>query len=99
MATWYVRPDTSHSATRDGTSFATAWGGWSSIIWGGAGITAGDTLYVCGTHSAGAILGVGAHGATSSSRVTIRGDYAGDPGSIIFTTGNFYLNVNRSYTT
>lgn len=99
MTTWYVRPDASHSAIRNGTSYATAWGGWSSVVWGGAGIVAGDTLYVCGVHSAGVILEIGAHGATVSSRVTIRGDYAGDSGSITFTTGNFYLNVNRSYTT
>ena len=99
MTTWYVRPDASHSATRDGTSYATAWGGWASIVWGGAGVVAGDTVYVCGAHSTGAILDIGAHGATVSSRVTIRGDYVGDSGSITFTTGNFYLNVNRSYTT
>ncbi len=99
MTTWYVRPDTSHSATRDGTSYATAWGGWSVIVWGGAGVVAGDTLYVCGAHSASAQLSVGPHGATVSSRVIIRGDYEGDSGSVTFTAGNFYLNVSRSYTT
>ena len=99
MTAWYVRPDTSHSATRNGASYATAWGGWAAIVWGGAGVVAGDTLYVCGAHSAGAILAVGPHGATVSSRVKIRGDYADDPGSITFTSGSFYLNVNRAYTT
>jgi len=34
MATWYVRPNTSHSGSRNGTSYATAWGGWTEIVWG-----------------------------------------------------------------
>lgn len=99
MADWFVRPNTSHSGTRDGTSYATAWGGWTEIVWGGAGVIAGDTLYVCDSHSYGAILAIGAHGATSGSRVTIRGDYAGHPGSITFTAGDFYIDANRNYTT
>lgn len=99
MADWYVRPNTSHSATRDGTSYATAWGGWTEIVWGGAGVIAGDTLYVCDSHSYGAVLAIGAHGATSGSRVTIRGDYAGHAGTITFTSGAFYIDANRNYTT
>ncbi len=98
MTAWYVRPDTSHSATRNGTSYATAWGGWSAIVWGGTGVVAGDTLYVCGAHSASAQLGIGPHGATVSSPVIIRGDYKGDPGSVAFT-GSSFLLVNRNYTT
>lgn len=100
MATWYVRPNTSHNATRDGTSYATAWGGWSAITWGVGGVTAGDTLYVCGAHNAGAnILATGPHLATVNSRTTIRGDYAPDPGSISFAAGTYYFNVNKNYTT
>lgn len=98
MATWYVRPDISHNTTRNGTSYATAWGGWPAIVWGGAGVVGGDTLYVCGAHTAAAILAVGNHGATVSNRVTIRGDYALSPGSILVAGGNYYFNINRSYT-
>src|SRR5687768_16969985 len=96
MTTWYVRPDTSHSETRNGTSYDTAWGGWAAIEWGGAKVKAGDTLYICGAHNYSAQITVGNHGATSNSPVTIRGDYAADSGSITFTAG--FLFVGWSYT-
>lgn len=99
MADWFVRPDTSHSATRDGKSFANAWGGWSEIVWGGAGIPAGDTLYVCGAHTYSAIIGVGAQVATVGARITVRGDYSVHPGSITFTSGAYYIDANRNYMT
>ena len=100
MTTWYVRPDTTHnSALRDGKSYATAWGGWTEITWGSGGVVAGDTLYVCGSHSYGTSLAIGLHGATSGNRVTIRGDYSGYPGSITFSDGACYIDANRSYTT
>ncbi|SFN73536.1 right-handed parallel beta-helix repeat-containing protein [Nitrosospira briensis] len=100
MTTWYVRPDTSHSEIRDGTSHATAWGGWSSIVWGAAGVTAGDTLYICGAHSIASTVSIGNHGATASRRVTISGDYAPDPGSMtVSVTGAVFLTVTRSHTT
>lgn len=100
MATWYVRPNTSHSGTRNGTSYATAWGGWSEIVWGVGGVVGGDTLYVCGAHSySAANASVGTHGGSSTATIcTIRGDYAGDPGSIAFT-GAYYFQLLRSYTT
>lgn len=101
MATWWVRPDTSHSATRDGTSYATAWGGWSAIVWGGAGVVGGDTLMVCGTHTLSANAAVGAHGGSSeATRCVIRGDYGADPGIVTSaTSGGFYLNNgSRQYT-
>lgn len=99
MAEWFVRPDTSHSGTRNGQSYDFAWGGWSEIVWGGAGVVGGDTLYVCDSHSYAAILTIGAHGATSSSRVSIRGDYTGHPGVITFFSGTYYIDANRNYTT
>lgn len=99
MANWYVRPDTSHSGTRNGTSYETAWGGWSAITWGASGVNAGDTLYVCGSHAYSATISVGAHTASSeATRVTIRGDYTPDPGSVTFT-GGVYLQNDRAYTT
>lgn len=78
MATWYVRPDSSHGGTNAGTSYANAWQGWSAIVAGS--LTAGDTIYVCGTFVIN-----GAHLQTQKSGssglpITYRGDYAGDPG-------------------
>jgi hypothetical protein len=99
MADWFVRPDISHSGTRDGTSYATAYGGRTENVWGAGGIIPGDTLYVCDSHTYSAILAIGNHGATISSRVTIRGDYAGHSGSITFSAGAFYIDANRNYTT
>lgn len=99
MTTWYVRPDTTHNATRNGTSYSTSWGGWSEIVWGGAGVAAGDTLYVCGAHNYAAQISIGAHGAIVNNRVTIRGDYATAPGSIVFSSGSAFLLANRNYTT
>lgn len=99
MSTWYVRPDTSHTGTRNGTSYATAWGGWSEITWGVGGVVGGDTLYVCGAHSYSAITSVGAHGGSSEgTRCVVRGDYAADPGSITYATGSYFLNNARAWT-
>ncbi|SEM74499.1 hypothetical protein SAMN05216404_10137 [Nitrosospira multiformis] len=98
MADWYVRPDTSHSGTRDGTSYGTAWGGWTEIVWGGAGVKGGDTLYVCGAHTYSQIIRPEWAG-SSSNRITIRGDYATEPGSITFVSGAYYFNLDKSYVT
>jgi hypothetical protein len=98
MATWYVRPDSTHSNVRNGSSYATAWGGWGEIVWGASGVNAGDTLYVCSAHTYTAQTTIGAHGATSdANRTTIRGDYASDPGSITFT-GAAWIDSVRNYT-
>lgn len=100
MAVWYVRPDTSHNGTRNGTTYATAWGGWSEIVWGASGVKAGDDLYVCGTHTYAAGISVGAHGATSTAGVTIRGDYGPSRGSIVFSpTLTNTLTMGQPYTT
>lgn len=93
MADWFVRPNTSHSATRNGTSYATAWGGWSEIVWGVSGVNTGDTLYICGAHAYTAVIEAGAAG------VTLRGDYASAAGSISLTGINVYFNANKSNTT
>ena len=100
MAEWFVRPDTSHSGTRDGKTYGQAWGGWAAIVWGASGVKAGDTLYVCGTHSITSSIAIGNHGATVDSRVIVSGGYAPDPGSIIVTAiGGVFLQVARNYTT
>jgi len=96
MTTWYVRPNTSHNTVRDGTSYFSAWGGWSEIVWGAGGFSAGDTLYVCGLHNRTTVTTIGTHGGTLGSRAIIRGDFPGDPGVIQFTVGGTYL-VPRSH--
>jgi len=100
MADWYVRPSGGSYGAEDGTSYATAWDGFGDITWGSGGIVAGDTLWVCGAHVSAsthnAVIGtIGASGAAGSP-ITIRGDYAPDPGSltgftsdIVQTTGDW----------
>jgi len=99
VATWYVRPNTSHSGSRNGTSYATAWGGWSEIVWGGVGVVGGDTLYVCGSHTYSQIFRIYNCAGSAGARTYIRGDYAGDPGSITFTAGNYYVQPEVAYVT
>lgn len=97
MATWYVRPTTGHNSTRNGTSYSTAWGTWAEIVWGVSGVAPGDTLYICGTHTASANYTPGVHGAVNENgRVYIKGNYEPDPGKIIFTDG--FFNHARAYT-
>ena len=98
MANWYVRPNTGHNGTRDGTSYTSAWGGWSEVVWGVSGVAPGDTLYLCGAHTSTSNITVGVHGATNEAgRVFISGAYSLDPGSITFT-GSGFLNCARAYT-
>ncbi|MDD5232375.1 MAG: right-handed parallel beta-helix repeat-containing protein [Syntrophales bacterium] len=93
---WYVRPAGSGYGSGDGTSYANAWSGFSRIVWGANGVTAGDVLYVCGTH--GEKLTVGASGA-SGAKIAIRGNYSGDPGVINPNYGaNHCIDIsNRRY--
>jgi hypothetical protein len=98
MAIWYVRPDTTHSGTRNGLTYATAWGGWSEIVWGASGVFKGDTLFVCGPHSYASSLTVGVHGGISGQRVTISGLYAPDPGTISSATAGFNLENDQPFT-
>lgn len=98
MSTWYVRHDTTHSGSRDGLTYATAWGGWAEIQWGTNKVTAGDLLYVCGAHSYSTNIAVGNHLGTAVNRCTISGGYGPSPGSIGFT-GSFYLQNDYSGTT
>lgn len=48
--TWYVRPAGGSYGAANGTDYANAWNGLSSIVWGENGVEAGDTLYICGSH-------------------------------------------------
>lgn len=97
---WYVRPGvwtTVNGTTgkpiptagvyglQDGTSYANAWNGITSITYGSGAFNTGDTLYVCGMHvyrifqNAGTLTSQ-AVSAIGVSGVTIRFDYPGDAG-------------------
>jgi hypothetical protein len=43
---WYVDKDA--VGTNAGTSWTNAWHGFDHVVWGGAGVVAGDTLYISG---------------------------------------------------
>jgi len=43
---WYV--DSSASGTNTGGSWTNAWESFADIVWGGAGVVAGDTVYISG---------------------------------------------------
>jgi hypothetical protein len=68
-------------------------------VWGAGGVSLGDTLYVCGAHTYGASISVGAHLAASEpERVTISGAAPEESGSITFSaSGTFTLA--RAWTT
>jgi hypothetical protein len=99
MATWHVRPDASHGGTNAGISYANAWQGWASIVWGAGGVIGGDTLILHGTFTqSGGSLTVGAHGASSITAPAIisgASEYA--PGVIALDGANYY--PGRNYTT
>lgn len=99
MANWFVRPTGAHANTQNGQSYNNAWCGWTAIVWGTGGVVAGDTLYVCDSHTYAAILTLGAAGSSDSIRITIRGDYEGHSGVITFSNGAYYIDANKNYTT
>jgi len=95
MATWYAKPTTSHNSTRNGTSEATAFGGWAEILW--ASMAAGDTLYLLGDFRSATTLVIGAHNGTANAPLIIRGD--GVPaGSITITVAGQTITP-KSFTT
>ena len=95
---WYVCPSGREYGNGDGTSYEDAWSGLLNVIWGPGGVEAGDTLYVCGLHLHvmqtrhppidTVIFPVTGHG--EKRRVTIRGDYADDPGVLWGAAGVQY---------
>ena len=89
MSNWYVRPAGGSYGDEDGTSYADAWDGLNNVVWGTGGVIAGDTLYICGFHLHNMTTFSTSYcrlypptGTDESHRVTIRGDYPGDPGIV-----------------
>jgi hypothetical protein len=113
-ATWFVRPGvyTNMNKTtampnpeagvygaQNGTDYANAWNGLTSIVWGPRGVSSNDTLYVCGTHIYSITLWIGNCNAQAadlirSSYVTIRGDWPGDPGTLFGGAVDLYHQTN-----
>ncbi|OGY46108.1 MAG: hypothetical protein A2744_01970 [Candidatus Buchananbacteria bacterium RIFCSPHIGHO2_01_FULL_44_11] len=96
---WYVRPG---SGSGDGTSYATAWRGLENVIFGSGGVQAGDTLYICGTHTAVGTQVINIPSGTAISRITIRMDCpSSDDGKVfgyIFNLGgSSYLTFYKCY--
>lgn len=98
MTTWHVRPDASHGGNNAGTSYANAWQGWASIVWGAGGVVGGDTLVLHGmVPQSGGSLNVGAHGASSSAApVIISGASEYAQGGVELNGAFFYSG--RNYT-
>lgn len=88
-ASWYA--STASSGAANGTSWANAWA-TNNIVWGGAGVIAGDTLYLDGG-STGKVytvaFNVGVNGSSAGNRVTISvGQDANHNGPVIFDCQN-----------
>jgi hypothetical protein len=109
-ASWYM--DSSASGTNAGTSWTNAWHGFDHVVWGGAGVVAGDTLYISGgspsktyTAAANNMLTVGASGSSGSPITIATGAKSPSPsghdGTVIFEGGTSYyglINTNsRTY--
>ncbi len=74
------------------------------IVWGTGGVEAGDTLYVCGRHQLDAAdytfvdssyLYVNACGYSDEFPVTLRGDCAQEPGTVVGYTDGYSLKIDR----
>lgn len=98
MATpWYVSQD--GAGNKDGTTYNDRWDGLLNVVWGGGGVVAGDTLYICGlnihdmTGFGGGIATVASMAmstGTVGNRIIIRGDYPGDAGIVWGVYGMSY---------
>jgi hypothetical protein len=106
MTLWYV--DNSVGSSGAGTSWAAAWKDFNNIVWGGAGVLAGDTIYISGgsvsqTYNAQKFT-VGASGGAGNPITVTAGIDAGHTGTVIIdgtTTsvpGDNGLLDNNSFT-
>jgi hypothetical protein len=88
-AQWYAGPSGTGSA--NGTSWANRWA-HTSVVWGGAGVNPGDTLYLDkGTYTSGFNQGVNG---TSGNWITISiGQDVGHTGPAIFDANDLTANL------
>ena len=100
-ASFYVRPGGGNYGSLVGTSYENAWSGFKNIKWGATanGVTAGDTIYVCGTHNESLPIAISG---TAGSPITISGACPDDPGVIdgigiikhgIYSYDQQYINI------
>jgi hypothetical protein len=107
-ASWYV--DNEAAGANNGTSWTDAWEDMNVVVWGGAGVAPGDTLYISGGETSKTYTNtwtVTAHG-TAANRITIRvGQDEGHNGHVYFDgegRGNqselsFFSSISRNYIT
>ncbi len=85
---WYV--DNGAGGTNAGTSWANAWESFADVVWDGAGVVAGDTLYISGGAASKTYLEkleIGASGG-AGNRITVQvGPDANHNGQVIITSG------------
>jgi hypothetical protein len=94
---WYI--DNAATGTNAGTSWTNAWESFADIVWSGAGVVAGDTIYISGgaagqTYTEDLVIGLtGAEG----NPITIRcGQDAGYTGKVTIY-GSITASANRHY--
>jgi hypothetical protein len=102
MSLWYL--DNAASGENDGTSWTDAWESPGNIVWGGAGIVAGDTLYISGgaisktyTATANNEFEIGASGSDGSPITIATGAKSPSPsghaGEVIFDGDGTYSGL------
>jgi hypothetical protein len=101
MTNWYV--DNAASGTNNGTSWTNAWQSFAAVVWGGAGINAGDTLYISGgsssktyTASANYLLEITESGSLGSPITVKVGQTTGHNG-IVILNANGYDSAIKGY--
>jgi len=82
MANYYVRPLGGSYGLEDGSDYDNAFNGFADV----AGLSATDTIYICGTHTETWVI--------PTAAVVYRGDYAPDPGILDPTSGSNVLYIN-----
>ncbi|HPL63708.1 MAG TPA: choice-of-anchor Q domain-containing protein [Syntrophales bacterium] len=87
-ANWYV--DNAASGANNGTSWANAWRSLSSVVWGGSGVKAGDTLFISGGSSSKTYTGTLRIGASGSrgAPITIRPGQEPGHNGVVIMNGN-----------